>query len=267
MARKISDETLEALLFQESRGDPNAVNEDSGAAGIAQIMPATALKPGFGIKPITLKQRFDPKIAVPFARKYMNAMLDRFDGNLATSLAAYNWGPGNVDKWVKSGSTFGRLPGETQNYVARILGNRGNAPPDPVVRGFLRREDDSVDLSGVSQDNLDDIGTLLDKQETRRLKEVKAAQSAANSALARRQAAFKRASSNRSSAPAPNFRPAASGGGGRGVPLAAATAAPVGVPGVDPVALQQNVFQGLLNPATSAGAGGLLAPTPPRRRV
>jgi hypothetical protein len=266
MARKISDETLEALLFQESKGDPNALNERTGAAGIAQIMADTALKPGFGIKPITLKQRFDPKIAVPFARKYMNAMLDRFDGNLANSLAAYNWGPGNVDKWVKSGSTFGALPDETRNYITNIIGNRGNAPPDPVVRGFLKREDDSVDLSEVPQDNLDDIGKLLDKQETRRQKEARAAQSAANSALARRQAAFRRAASNRSSAPAPNLRPAPSGGGGRGVPLAAATGAPVAAPGVNPIALQQSVFQGLLNPATSAGAGGLLAPTPPRRR-
>ena len=38
------------------------------------------------------------------------------------ALMAYNWGPGNVDIWLKSGSNPDRVPAETQNYVKRILG-------------------------------------------------------------------------------------------------------------------------------------------------
>ena len=106
-----------AQLTKESNLNPNAVNTRSGAAGIAQFMPGTAA--GFGIDPM------DPTQAIPAAAAYMRQNLNKFGGDYAHALAAYNWGPGNV-----ANHGLAAAPPETQNYVATILG--GNNPPIPV---------------------------------------------------------------------------------------------------------------------------------------
>jgi hypothetical protein len=106
-------------MVQESGLNPDAVSP-KGAVGIAQIMPDTARDPGFGIEPISDPR--DPEEALRFGAEYMRAMLDRY-GDYGLALAAYNAGPGAVDK-------AGGIPAfqETQNYVANILG--GKMQPD-----------------------------------------------------------------------------------------------------------------------------------------
>ena len=106
----------------ESGFNPQAVSP-AGAGGIAQIMPATARQPGFGITPISDQDRFDPETSMNFGAQYMRAMLDRYDGDYARALAAYNAGPGRVDQ-------AGGVPNipETQNYVSRIMGGGGEGP-------------------------------------------------------------------------------------------------------------------------------------------
>lgn len=106
----------------ESGFNPQAVSP-AGAGGIAQIMPATARQPGFGITPISDQDRFDPEASMNFGAQYMRAMLDRYDGDYARALAAYNAGPGRVDQ-------AGGVPNipETQNYVSRIMGGGGEGP-------------------------------------------------------------------------------------------------------------------------------------------
>lgn len=103
---------IDALIHQESRGNRNAVSP-KGARGIAQVMPDTARNPGFGIKPL---QNDSDEEQRRFANDYMDAMLKRYNGNLNLALAAYNAGPGNVDK-------YGGVPPfkETQNYVKKIV--------------------------------------------------------------------------------------------------------------------------------------------------
>ena len=115
-------ELLDRVIKQESGGNPNAVSP-AGAMGLMQVMPATARDPGFGIAP--LANPFDPIANRQFGTQYLNAMLDRYNGDQAKALAAYNWGVGNADKW--SGDVA-HLPAETQNYLASIL---GGAPPRP----------------------------------------------------------------------------------------------------------------------------------------
>lgn len=103
-------------MMQESGMNPDAVSE-KGAAGIAQIMPDSAVDPGFGIDPVS--DRTDPEESLRFGAQYMRAMLDRYEGDYGKALAAYNAGPGRVDQ-------YGGIPPirETQNYVNAILGGR-----------------------------------------------------------------------------------------------------------------------------------------------
>lgn len=121
------DELVSRVIRQESGGNPNARNPRTGAAGIMQVMPATAAQPGFGVAPLPADKLFDPQANRAFGEAYLQAMLDRYGGDQARALAAYNWGPGNADRWDGRMST---LPSETQNYLVSILGG-GYVPPEP----------------------------------------------------------------------------------------------------------------------------------------
>jgi soluble lytic murein transglycosylase-like protein len=107
------------VIQQESAGNANAVNARTGASGLMQVMQATARDPGFGVKPLAWEDRFDPAENVRFGTEYLQAMLDKFDGDQVRALAAYNWGPGNAERW--SGD-MKDLPAETRDYIESILG-------------------------------------------------------------------------------------------------------------------------------------------------
>lgn len=122
---------LAALIGRESGGRADAVSP-AGARGPAQIMPASAASPGYGITPLTPEQVTDPAAAIPFARQYLSAMLTAYGGDMRLALMAYNWGPGNVDRWRANGSDPARVPRETQQYVAALLPAAGG---DPTAHG------------------------------------------------------------------------------------------------------------------------------------
>lgn len=109
---------IDALVQIESGGDPDAVSP-AGAKGVAQIMPATAAKPLFGMKSIDLETSTDNE-QVAWAEEYLGKLTDKYDGNLSHGLAAYNWGTGNVDKWIKAGGKAKDLPKETRDYLAKF---------------------------------------------------------------------------------------------------------------------------------------------------
>jgi hypothetical protein len=114
------DNLADRVEWQESRGNQGAVSP-RGAFGVMQLMPDTARDPGFGVPPL------DPNAPDPevenrrVGRDYLNAMLERYGGDKEAALAAYNWGPGNTDKWVAGGKGREKLPRETQDYLANIL--------------------------------------------------------------------------------------------------------------------------------------------------
>ena len=118
------------LIQQESGFDPTAVNPDTGATGLAQIMGPTGQDPGFGVTPI--RDRFDPTESLRFGAEYFAAMLRRYDGDYPRALAAYNAGFNKVDE-------AGGVPNfrETQNYVANIM--RGGRP-EPRPMNLTRQE-------------------------------------------------------------------------------------------------------------------------------
>ena len=116
---------LKAQVKQESNFNPDAVSP-AGAKGIAQFMPATWEEWGEG-------DVFEPEKSIEAQAKYM-AHLKRYllktvgvsKGVYKWTLAAYNWGIGNVKKMIdKHGCDFDKLcakmPEETQGYVSNIM--------------------------------------------------------------------------------------------------------------------------------------------------
>lgn len=100
---------LQALIWQESRFTIGA-RSPVGAFGLTQIMPGTAQD--LGIYPAYYE---NPYIQVTGGARYLAQMLAMFDGNIIHGLAAYNAGPGNVQR-------YGGVPpfAETQHYVQVI---------------------------------------------------------------------------------------------------------------------------------------------------
>lgn len=113
---EISPNLVKSVIKQESGFNPNA-KSGAGAMGLMQLMPSTARSVG-------VFNAMNPYQNVRGGITYLAQMLKRFDGNLQKSLAAYNAGPGAIDK-------YGGIPPyrETQNYVENIM------------RDYLRRED------------------------------------------------------------------------------------------------------------------------------
>lgn len=107
---------FEALVQAESRGKHSAVSS-KGARGAAQLMPGTMRDPGYGIKPVQ-DESLGENLRV--GREYLGVMLKKYGGNVDHALAAYNWGPGNVDKWLRRGGDPSELPRETKTYIPRV---------------------------------------------------------------------------------------------------------------------------------------------------
>ncbi len=100
---------LQAMIWQESRFNP-FTGSHVGAWGLTQLMPGTAKEVG-----VAGDYRTNPYSQVVGGATYLARMLSMFDGNIVLSLAAYNAGPGNVQK-------YGGVPPfkETQHYVQVI---------------------------------------------------------------------------------------------------------------------------------------------------
>lgn len=135
----------DAVIHQESRGNPNAVSP-VGATGIMQLMPATAANPGFGVRNIFQVARDmgvpvmgetadvaqmlmrNPEVNEAMGTEYLSTMLERYNGDVERALVAYNWGPGNADNWNGDRAS---LPEETQGYLRNITGSWDDNRPDP----------------------------------------------------------------------------------------------------------------------------------------
>ncbi|MDE2096502.1 MAG: lytic transglycosylase domain-containing protein [Patescibacteria group bacterium] len=104
-----------AVQQVESGGNPFAISP-KGAVGPMQTMPTTLTNPGFGVRPA---QNNSPQEQQRVGDDYLAAMQNRY-ANPVHALVAYDWGPGNADKWIANGANPSDLPAETKNYVQRV---------------------------------------------------------------------------------------------------------------------------------------------------
>ena len=126
-----------AVMRQESRFDPRLVSS-AGATGLMQIMPATAQhvqqrNPDIDGEDTERAALFDPATNMELGQRYLAELLSMPDtgGNLFYVAAAYNAGPGNLNRWRREMADIDdpllfieSLPfGETRHYVEKVLAN------------------------------------------------------------------------------------------------------------------------------------------------
>lgn len=112
---------IKAVIETESSFNPQAQSK-AGAKGLMQLMDGTAR--GLGVT-----NSFDPAQNIDGGTRYLANQLKRYDGDLQTALAAYNAGPGRLQKLGISNDQqlmekFHLLPQETQNYISKIFNAR-----------------------------------------------------------------------------------------------------------------------------------------------
>lgn len=110
---------IKAVIKQESSYNPNAVSS-AGAKGLMQLMDGTGR--GLGVT-----NPFDPAQNVRAGTQFLSDLLGKYNGNEGVALAAYNAGPGRIDRLgIRNDKDLSDklhlLPKETQSYVSKVLG-------------------------------------------------------------------------------------------------------------------------------------------------
>jgi soluble lytic murein transglycosylase len=119
---------IAAVIYAETKFDPRP--SSAGAEGLMQILPQTAefLANRSGATTFTVSDLGTPQINIAYGSYYLRYLLNEYDGNEVSALAAYNGGETNVDSWIRQEKsqgrplTVGEIPfPQTRAYVTRVL--------------------------------------------------------------------------------------------------------------------------------------------------
>ena len=116
---------IAAVIYSESKFSDQT--SSAGARGLMQITPEAAqyIEKQSGGTTFKLSDLSDPELNIRYGTYLLRELLDRYDGDEAAALAAYNAGPGNADKWGGAGMTLDDIPfPETRAYVEEVLEKR-----------------------------------------------------------------------------------------------------------------------------------------------
>ena len=125
---KLDENLIYAVIREESRFNEKDVSS-SGAIGLMQIMPSTGnwIIKKTGLK-AAAKDIFSPEINIFLGSWYLRYLLDKFNGDTLLAVAAYNGGPGLIERWVEAGGISNRdiaiemMPKEeTKYYCQKVL--------------------------------------------------------------------------------------------------------------------------------------------------
>ncbi|HUT02642.1 MAG TPA: transglycosylase SLT domain-containing protein [bacterium] len=129
-AHNVQPAIVYAIIREESRFQVESVSS-SAARGVMQLIAPTAthVAQSLGLDDLTLEQLYVPKTNIELGVAYLRRLLDRFDGRLVFALAAYNGGPGNVQRWLKTCPStvedeefINMIPfAETRRYTQKVL--------------------------------------------------------------------------------------------------------------------------------------------------
>jgi soluble lytic murein transglycosylase len=116
---------IAAVIYSESKFVDQT--SSAGARGLMQITPDAAnfIEKQSGGSTFRLSDLADPELNIRYGTYLLRELLDRYDGDEAAALAAYNAGPGNADRWGGSSLAVGEIPfPETRAYVEEVLQKR-----------------------------------------------------------------------------------------------------------------------------------------------
>ena len=123
--------TFGRMIQAESGGQQTGPNgqiltSPKGAVGIAQIMPSTAAQPGYGIAPATPQELATPQGNMLFGQRYFEGMYNKFGQDPEKAAAAYNAGPGTIEKAMlqadqRGGTWKDYVPDETKKYLTKVF--------------------------------------------------------------------------------------------------------------------------------------------------